>query len=163
MVQAMTFLRRKNLVALVFASWTLLGECAVWKDPATGIEWTYEKNGKSVIIESGSAYRAAIPTAASGAISIPVAIDGCAVVGIGAYAFRGNFKNSFSDFIINVILMLVGSYAIGVIANYLLFNDGLSFTSSRVLSTSLYVAVPLRGKPVGINDFSNFIFFVGKK
>lgn len=58
-----------------------------WRDPETGIEWTYRVFRNEVILGGGDGWETAIEKTTTGAIDIPSMIDGMPVVSIGNAAF----------------------------------------------------------------------------
>lgn len=57
-----------------------------WRDPNTGITWTYVINGGNAQVGE-SYYSSAISRSTTGAITIPSFLGGCPVTSIGDYAF----------------------------------------------------------------------------
>ena len=58
-----------------------------WRDPKTGIEWTYRVFRNEVVLGGGDGSETAIATDIAGALEIPAVIEGMPVVGIGTQAF----------------------------------------------------------------------------
>ena len=58
-----------------------------WRDPKTGIEWTYRVFRNEVVLGGGDGWETAIEKETTGAVKIPAVIDGMPVVSIGNAAF----------------------------------------------------------------------------
>ena len=58
-----------------------------WRDPKTGIEWTYRVFRNEVVLGGGDGWETAIARDVAGAVEIPAEIDGMPVTSIGNEAF----------------------------------------------------------------------------
>ena len=83
--------------AAIVATVVCLGALAdTWTDPETGVEWTYTVlDGEASLGGSGS--QTAITNDPTGVLSIPAALGGCPVTGVGDWAFR-NLRMARVDF-----------------------------------------------------------------
>ena len=78
---------KKLLMLLVLAPLMALAD--TWKDPNTGIWWTYTVSGGQAQVGTGEWGSPAILSSTTGAISIPSKLGGYSVTSIGDYAFYG--------------------------------------------------------------------------
>lgn len=79
---------KKTILLLVAFAIVPVMKADVWRDPGTGVVWTYTSfGGKEAAIGDGRT--AAIPPDTAGELTIPSSVNGLTVTGIEGYAFVG--------------------------------------------------------------------------
>ena len=76
----------KKLMMLCVAAFAAIGAFAAI-ETVNGITWKYTVSDGKASVSSGSSFSSAIPTATTGAITIPSTLGGYSVTSIGAFAF----------------------------------------------------------------------------